>query len=146
MSQTQTTQRERKELKAREADLAFAIVAPGMVRVRNEKYDEDDLEHTYIINIEVEKPNNCQCPSFRWHDGWCYHMVALANRPALLASARKDIPGLPDDDADEPTQNAAQEPTTDGGARACVNDADGCPGPDGDELPCLECYQVRKRE
>lgn len=105
----------------------FTMEAPGMVRVSNESY-EDGAAHSYLVNIEVEVPCACECEAFQYGEGPCKHMIAVAIREPVLLAAQREL-------------------ITDGGENpdTCQNGQTGCCGPEGDDLPCFECFQSQKR-
>ncbi|MFC6904197.1 SWIM zinc finger family protein [Halalkalicoccus tibetensis] len=107
---------------------SFELEAPGLVLVTNESH-EDGSDHSYLVNIETEVPCACECPAFEYGDrSPCKHMLAVAIREPVLKAAQS---------RQKPT------PMPDGGKdiETCQNGQTGCCGPDGDDLPCFECYQ-----
>lgn len=101
----------------------FELEAPGLIRVTNGSYENPE-DHSYLINVETDTPVACECKSFEYSDEPCKHMVAVAIR--------------------EPVLQAAQSvPVTDGGTDvdACKNGQKNCCGPQGEELPCFECFK-----
>lgn len=105
----------------------FTMEAPGIVRVSNESY-EDGAGHSYLVNMEVEVPCACECKAFQYGEGPCKHMIAVAIREPVLMAAQREL-------------------VTDGGEGpdSCQNGQTGCCGPEGDDLPCFECYQSQER-
>lgn len=107
----------------------FTMEAPGMVRVSNESH-EDGKDHSYLVNIETDTPVACECPAFEYGDGSaCKHIVAVAIREPVLLAVQREL-------------------VTDGGEDpdSCKNGQTGCCGPEGDGLPCFECYLDRERD
>lgn len=104
----------------------FELEAPRQIRVINGSH-ADPTGHTYLVDVEDGVPVICGCPAFQYGDGPCKHMIAVAIRqPVIEAIAGAQTPTIPD-----------------GGEtiEICRNGQEGCCGPDGDELPCFECYR-----
>lgn len=103
----------------------FELEAPGLIRVTNGSH-EDPENHSYLVNIETDTPVACQCPAFEYGEGACKHMIAVAIREPVLEAAQSVV--IPDGGRD---------------VDACKNGQTGCCGPDGDNLPCFDCYRDR---
>lgn len=105
---------------------SFELEAPGLVLVTNESHGEDG--HSYTVNVETNTPTACECKAFEYQDGPCKHMVAVAIREPVLMAAQA-VP-IPDGGEAEAT---------------CQNGQTGCCGPEGDDLPCFDCYKEQDR-
>ncbi|WP_245998531.1 SWIM zinc finger family protein [Halalkalicoccus subterraneus] len=101
---------------------SFELEAPGLVLVTNDSHDEDG--HSYLVNVETDVPVACECKAFEYGNGPCKHMVAVAIREPVLKAAQ--VVPIPDGGQTDNT---------------CKNGQTGCCGPDGDDLPCFDCYQ-----
>lgn len=101
----------------------FDLEAPGLIRVSNGSYENPE-NHSYLVNIETDIPVACQCKAFEYGDGPCKHMVAVAIRQPVLTAAQTVV--IPDGGT---------------GMETCQNGQPDCCGPDGDDLPCFECYR-----
>ena len=126
----------------------FTLAAPGIVTVRNGSYDDPE-NHTYRVNVENGVPVACECPADTYQDGACKHRVAVAIREPVLEAAREyenkhERPEPPRAVADGGEVLEATEDGDDGenDPNACENGQVGCCGPEGDELPCFECYRT----
>lgn len=108
----------------------FEVESPGRVRVINGSHANPE-DHTYEVTIEGGVPVECGCKADEYGDGPCKHRTSIAIRePVLAASQGVQGKAMPD---------GGQAPET------CQNGQDGCCGPDGDDLPCFDCYQTKNR-
>lgn len=104
----------------------FELEGSNQIRVINGSYSDPEA-HTYTVTVEDGVPINCGCPADTCRDTPCKHRVAVAIRqPVMEAIAGAQTPTIPD--GGEPIET-------------CPNGQEGCCGPDGDELPCFECYR-----
>lgn len=101
----------------------FDLETPGLIRVTNGSYENPE-DHSYLVNIETDTPVACQCKAFQYQERPCKHMVAVAIRQPVLKAAQTVV--IPDGGT---------------GMETCQNGQTGCCGPDGDDLPCFECYR-----
>lgn len=98
----------------------FAVPTPGKVNIANTSYGaEETREHTYTVDVENGSATGCTCPDDSYRPGRCKHRDAVESVAAVLAAASPEVDG-----------------------DTCPNGTPGCPGADGDELPCFECYSV----
>ena len=123
----------------------FTLEAPGIVTVRIDGTAATE-NHTYRVNVENGVPVACECPADTYQDGACKHRVAIAIREPVLEAARESEN---EHERPEPSRAVADggevlEATEDGDddPNACENGQVGCCGPDGDDLPCFECYRT----
>lgn len=133
----------------------FTVVGPHQVEVTNASYGAEKGDHAYMVGVEerdgVAVPAECECPADIHREPDCKHKVALATiggstvlRAALAcnSSAAASSSPAPFDDT-----TAADAVQTDGGtvttneSETCLNGSQRCPGPDGDRLPCFDCYE-----
>lgn len=115
--------------------LEFNLEAPGMVRVINGSH-ADPEDHTYRVNVETGVPVACECPAFEYGESPCKHMVAVAIRRPIMEAADTSVLA---DGGTLSTSDPHGLTREDG----CPNGQEGCCGPDGDDLPCFECYRRR---
>lgn len=107
---------------------SFSLEAPGIVRATNESHGEGS-DHSYLVNVETDIPVACECKAFEYQEGPCKHMVAVAICEPVLMAAQAEL-------------------VADGGKdmETCQNGQTGCCGPDGDNLPCFECYRKKNSQ
>lgn len=121
----------------------FTLLGEGQVEVANHSYpDEEVWEHTYIVEVEGGYPVNCSCPYAEYHDGDCKHMAAVGIREPLIeaATASEDRRLAADGGTITSAAVSNKEPDT------CPNGDPRCGGPDGEDLPCFDCYRVSSKE
>lgn len=141
----------------------FTIVSPYQVEVTNASYGTEKDDHAYVVGIKecdgVAIPAECECPADVHRDPDCKHKVALATveGPTVLDAAVTFDPSAAtsSDNGAERVTTAADALRTDGGAVAigaqtikpdtCPNGEQWCSGPDGDSLPCFDCYRGEDR-
>jgi len=108
----------------------FTVLGEGDVEVVNGSHDNPE-EHRYTVHVEGGIPSDCTCPTWKYQDGACKHMVAVAIREPLLEVV-----------STEPTVKA------DGGVTVEANTTDDfderpedcdC-SPVMEKLPCWPCY------
>lgn len=97
----------------------------------------------YTVNLVA---GTCSCPDHEHNEpaGGCKHL-----RRTEMEAGIRDIPDLPGrTDVEIMTAQAGSQATQsvaipDGGevVETCKNGQEGCEGPDGDELPCFDCFQ-----
>lgn len=136
----------------------FSVERPHIVRVTNASYGFEKDEHSYLVGIEdrdgVLVPTECECKADRYNDDYdCKHKVALAivGGPVVLQAAvdlGNGAAGFSVSATDGVT-TGADKLQTDGGTATVADDSDTCPngddrcdGPDGEGLPCFDCYEV----
>lgn len=138
----------------------FTIVGPHQVEVTNASYGFEKDDHAYVVGVDerdgVAVPAECECPADLHREPDCKHKLALATvggSTVLQAAVAYESPAPAS--SDSPTDGAttaADMLQTDGGTVAveastgesdtCPNGEEWCPGPDADELPCFECFEV----
>ena len=65
--------------------MSFALGAPGIVKVVNESYGEDERrDHMYLVNVREGAAAGCTCPAFDKYPGDCKHMLAVEANEAVL--------------------------------------------------------------
>ena len=135
----------------------FTVVGPHQVEVTNASYGVEKDAHAYIVGVEertgVPVPAECECPADKYNEEYdCKHKVALATvgGPTVLQAAVACSSSRPAS-SDENSPGPADRLKTDGGAvtedppeDTCPNGKPWCPGPEGDTLPCFECYCDRE--
>jgi hypothetical protein len=138
----------------------FCIAGPHQVEVTNASYGFEKDDHAYVVGIEkrdgVPVPAECECPADKYNEDYdCKHKVALATvgGTTVLNAAvefENTAPGLSRPNRDVVT-TAADKLQTDGGTATVSEDSDTCPngdarcdGPDGEGLPCFDCFEVDK--
>jgi hypothetical protein len=132
------------------------VIDPHLVEVVNASYGFEKDDHSYTIGIRerngVPIPAECSCPADLHREQDCKHKVALATVGGLLVlNAAVDTEVSTDlsrRDLDA-TKTALDKLQPDGGTATvsddsdvCANGSEHCAGPDGDGLPCFECYEV----
>ncbi|WP_218962307.1 SWIM zinc finger family protein [Halorubrum persicum] len=139
----------------------LTVVGPYQVEVTNASYGFEKDDHAYVVGVDerdgVPVPAECECPADVHRERDCKHKVALATvgGPVVLNAAlafendaAPSSDGLPDS-----ATTGADALKTDGGIAAvasqsdesadtCPNGDERCPGPDGDDLPCFDCFEV----
>jgi hypothetical protein len=134
---------------------SFRIVGPFQVEVTNESYGYLKDDHQYIVTVEerdgVVVPAECECKADLYHEEYaCKHRVSLATigGPVVLEAAAEFLPKETSANPTTETVTGAELLKSDGGVPAteaepdtCLNGQEGCPGPDGDDLPCFACYE-----
>jgi hypothetical protein len=135
----------------------FSIAGPHQVEVTNAAYGFLKDEHSYVVGIKkrggILVPAECECPADVHREPDCKHKVALATMggPIVLNAAINYEPTAAGFSLSSPdgVTTAADKLETDGGTVAVTDDSDACPngdgrcdGPDGDELPCFECFEL----
>jgi hypothetical protein len=111
---------------------SFAVLEGERVEVVNKSYSASE-EHGYTVDAGGEIPFSCSCPAFKYREGPCKHMIAVAMEESLFDAG-----------------NAGQSIRADGGTtlEAGGKDyADGRPGdcdcsPSTADLPCWPCYRI----
>jgi len=135
----------------------FTIVAPFEIEVRNASYGPFDDDHTYRVMLDEKGiPVSCTCKGFKHYHGpngrVGKHMLAVAaiGGPTLLNATRAFPPSTTPSGSPE-TETIADRLKPDGGSpeadtepETCPNGNTRCDGPDGDDLPCFECYRGRE--
>lgn len=127
---------ERIRKRARWESFAFEVPEPGKVTVVNHSYGVDPENHTYTVTVEEGRAVECSCLHYHHRKTTCKHMVRVEEEPAVMAAA----------------STSDKERVTDGGVLAlpeseteeCHNGNPGCPGPNGDDLPCYPCFTEQK--
>lgn len=141
----------------------FTVVGPHQVEVTNASYGAEKADHAYIVGIDthdgVVVPSECTCPADVHREPDCKHKVALATvgSATVLTAAVEYEPAARalSDTSRERMTTGAQLLQTDGGTvRAnhasdptedtCPNGEPWCPGPDGAELPCFNCFNEHR--
>lgn len=132
----------------------FTIVAPFTIEVTNASYGYLKDEHTYEVLIDEKGlPVSCSCPGYQHYhkpNGRVgKHMLAVAaiGGPTLLEAARAFSPDTDHPETPIKTETAAERLHPDGGSleskpETCPNGDPDCDGPDGDDLPCFDCFQA----
>ena len=135
----------------------FSIAGPHQVEVTNASYGFEKADHSYVVGIEkrdgVSVPIECNCPADIHRGPDCKHKVALATvGGTMVLNAAVDFENparaLSSSTPDGVT-TAADKLQTDGGTATVSEDSDTCPngdarcdGPDGEALPCFDCFEV----
>lgn len=142
------------------SDWEFTIVGPFEIEVCNASYGHLKDDHTYRVMIDEQGvPVSCTCPGFKHYHGpngrVGKHMLACATvgGSTLLEAARAFLLDY-DTTGDSRTTTVAEKLKADGGAvvegdaesEACPNGDPRCDGPDGDDLPCFDCYREWDRK
>ena len=140
----------------------FTVVGPHQVEVTNASYGAEKEDHTYVVGVAkfdgVAVPAECECPADVHREPDCKHKVALATiggSTVLGAAVAHDSPATSSSNGTEEATTVADALRTDGGSVAvtpqsdeadtCPNGEEWCPGPDGDSLPCFDCYRGENR-
>jgi hypothetical protein len=138
----------------------FIVVGPHQVEVTNASYGFEKDDHAYVVGVDerdsVAVPAECECPADLHREPDCKHKLAVATvggSTVLQAAVAFESPAPAS--SDSPTDGAttaADMLQTDGGtvaveapakgADTCPNGEEWCPGPDAEELPCFECFEV----
>jgi len=137
----------------------FAIAGPHQVEVTNASYGFLKEDHQYVVGIEkrggVPIPAECDCPADVHREPDCKHIVALASvgGPTVLnavVNCEAEPPAFPVTDLEQVT-TGTDKLQTDGGAVAADDEPDTCPngdsrcdGPEGEPLPCFDCFEVEQ--
>jgi hypothetical protein len=133
----------------------FTVVGPHQVEVTNASYGTEKDDHAYVVGVKdcdgVAVPAECECPADVHREPDCKHKVALATvgsstvlRAAVACDSSAAASSSPAPFDDTTATDALQ---TDGGTvttdkpETCQNGSPRCPGPDGDRLPCFDCYE-----
>lgn len=125
----------------------FTVVAPFEIEVCNASYGYLKDEHTYRVMVDQDGiPVSCDCPGFQHHyqpQGKCgKHMLAVAaiGGPTLLdAACAFSQHSTPSGETDKLTSDGGTcvvDPEPD----VCPNGNLGCDGPNGNSLPCFDCF------
>jgi len=137
----------------------FSIAGPHQVEVTNASYGYEKDDHAYVVGIEkrdgVPVPAECECPADKYNEEYdCKHKVALATvGGTTVLNAAVDFensdPATLSDSTSDGVTTAADKLQTDGGTATVSEDSDTCPngdarcdGPDGEALPCFDCFEV----
>jgi len=140
----------------------FTVVGPYQVEVTNASYGIEKADHAYVVGVDerdgVTVPVECGCPADVHREPDCKHKVALATvgGPTVLnAAVAFDVPAASSDNSTARVTTVADALQTDGGTATvaaslnelptCPNGVEWCPGPDGDDLPCFDCYRGENR-
>ncbi|MDB9233351.1 SWIM zinc finger family protein [Halorubrum ezzemoulense] len=141
----------------------FSICGPHQVEVTNASWGFQKDDHSYIVGIEERDgllvPAECECKADQYNEEYdCKHKVALATvGGSIVLQAAVDCPTV--DTGRTTTQTLEDKLRADGGAvtddtpddsptldaeepEACANGNEWCDGPDGDSLPCFDCYEL----
>lgn len=135
----------------------FTVVGPHQVEVTNASYGVEKDEHAYVVGVEerddVVVPAECECPADIHREPDCKHKVALAtvgSSTVLEAAVAFDSAAASSNYNTERATTVAEALRTDGGTaditslsepETCPNGAEWCPGADGDDLSCFDCYR-----
>ena len=147
----------------------FSIEAPHLVRVTNASYGVEKDDHSYLVGIEdrdgLLTPAECECPADKYNEEYCCkHRLAcatIAGPVVLEASVEFQTESVDTDHSN--TSTLSEKLRADGGATTeddlddlpaldaekheeCPNGEEGCPGPNGDSLPCFPCYQLSEEQ
>ena len=124
----------------------FTIVGPNQVRVTNASYGHLKADHSYTVRVEerdgLALPASCDCPADQHREGYaCKHRVGLAiiGGPTVLNAAAAFSLNTSTPDREIATDGGSPETDT------CPNGDSLCDGPDGDDLPCFDCYELPRR-
>jgi len=130
----------------------FTVVGPLEVEVANASYGDEKDDHTYLVEIEkragVPVPDECECPADNHRNQACKHRIGLATIGGLtVLNAAASAATLSASNAD--VTPSSEKIQTDGGTVAiaqdserCPNDDPSCNGPEGENLPCFDCYEI----
>jgi hypothetical protein len=112
----------------------FSFVALEGVRVEvvNKSYSASE-ERSYTVDVGGEIPFSCSCPAFKYREGPCKHMIAIAMDESLFDAG-----------------NAGQSMKADGGTRVEAGGKDYSDRRPGDcdcspftaDFPCWPCYLI----
>lgn len=75
-----------RERRAEHEAFEFSIPVAGRVRVENFSHDDVD-EHEYVVDVEDGTAIWCTCPDHEHRNIRCKHMIAVEDRPAIMAAA-----------------------------------------------------------
>lgn len=129
------------EKRARWEAFEFRVPCEGTVRVENVSYDESD-DHTHMVTVEHGYAVRCTCPYSEYNES-CKHMVAVDERPAVLAAATPAVDIEPTGTIDDvlPEANEDDSETND---TERVTDGTQETGPQDDCEDCIQghaCYE-----
>jgi hypothetical protein len=134
----------------------FALAGPHQVRVTNASYGVEKDDHSYVVGIEKRGgdpvPAECECPADLHREPDCKHKLALATIGGLtVLNAAVTISSSPppfQESDDGGVTTGADKLQADGGmatvdtvSEECPNGHARCDGPDGDDLPCFDCFE-----
>jgi len=129
----------------------FTIVAPFEIEVRNASYGHLSDDHVYRVMTDQEGvPVSCTCKGFKHYhspnDRCGKHMLAVATvgGQTLLDTATAFPPhSTPSGDSEIETATMAEKLAPDGGQPVtCPNGDSRCGGPESDDLPCFDCFEI----
>lgn len=143
----------------------LAVEAPHHVRVTNASYGYEKDEHSYLVTVEerdgLPVPTECECPADEYNEEYaCKHRVSSATVGGLVVlqtAMNHSTPTVETEGRDSKTLEerlradgglVTEENRDDDGRliaddrEECQNGQKGCPGPDGDSLPCFACYEL----
>lgn len=134
----------------------FAIVGPHQVEVTNAAYGFLKDDHSYVVGIEkgggYPVPAECECPADVHREPDCKHKVALATvggqtvLNAAMECTETPTPFSVESAESAPSDAERLQPdggtSTDEDTSACVNENAHCDGPEGEEFPCFDCFEV----
>jgi len=69
----------------------FTVLGDGDVEVVNTSHEQPS-EHSYTVHVEGGIPSDCTCPAFKYQEGACKHMVAVAIREPVLDAVSTEPP------------------------------------------------------
>lgn len=115
------------EKRSRYEQFEFGVCPDGQhVNVKNATYGESG--HVYTVSVSNGDATRCTCPHHEHRGVQCKHIHAVESNQIVLQAvlqAAQDV-AIPDGGQD---------------MDSCQNGQTGCCGPQGDDLPCWECYR-----
>jgi hypothetical protein len=126
----------------------FEIEAPHLIRVTNASYGYLAGEHSYLVGVDdrngIAIPSECECKADLYNEDYaCKHRVACAivgGETLLNAAVAFSPPSTPSGETKSETV-AEKRKANSGEPATCPNGALYCDGPEGDDLPCFDCFQ-----
>ena len=132
----------------------FTVLEKGEIQVTNASWGSESGDHSYSVTIEEidgqPRPTECGCKADEYREEYdCKHKVALASiggSLVLQAALSRKTPTVDVEDQFNP--HSYEVPRADGGIvqesqieqDTCPNGDPQCDGPEGDDLPCFQCY------
>lgn len=120
----------------------FSVPEQGTVTVENASYGPESHEHVHEVSVKHGSADSCDCKAYEYQDGLCKHMVAVNERPAVLAAATPAVDIEPTGTIDDVLPEANEDDSETKDTR--VTDGTQETGPQDDCEDCIQghaCYE-----